>query len=112
MKNSLFINFLCVLESCDGMKRSNDLATQVGYQRRNKDIADWARSKRRRYIRRDDLLSYLAGKPLPPPPPTPAQNFHLYSSGCSQSGHHSVHCTNNSHHHIINNNSNRLHQLR
>ena len=40
---------------------------QCGYQRRTREIVDWARSKRRRYIRRDELLSYLAGKPPPPP---------------------------------------------
>lgn len=38
-----------------------------GYQRRTRDIADWARNKRRRYIRREDLLAFLAGKSPPPP---------------------------------------------
>lgn len=38
----------------------------TGYQRRTREIADWARSKRRRYIRREDLLAYLAGKSSPP----------------------------------------------
>lgn len=37
----------------------------TGYQRRTRDIADWARSKRRRYIRREDLLAYLAGNKSP-----------------------------------------------
>uniref|UniRef100_A0A336M3Z2 CSON009416 protein n=2 Tax=Culicoides sonorensis TaxID=179676 RepID=A0A336M3Z2_CULSO len=71
-------------ESCDGMKRSNDLANQVGYQRRSKEIAEWARSKKRPYIRRDDLLSYLAGKPLPPVSANHHHyhhnNHHLFSS--------------------------------
>lgn len=39
---------------------------QCGYQKRTREIVDWARSKRRRYIRREELLAYLAGKPPPP----------------------------------------------
>ena len=38
----------------------------LGHQKRSREIADWARSKKRRMIRREDLLAYLAGKPLPP----------------------------------------------
>jgi len=53
-------------ESCDGIRRTNDLAMNTGYHRRTREIADWARSKRRRYIRREDLLAYLAGKSSPP----------------------------------------------
>lgn len=118
-------------ESCDGMKRSNDLANQVGYQRRNKEIAEWARSKKRRYIRRDDLLSYLAGKPLPP---VSAHHHHQLNSNNNNSStqtsqNHQVALmwppaaplpqSNSLHHHHhhhnhtgINNNSTRLHQLR
>lgn len=48
------------------MRRTNDLAMNTGYQRRTREIADWARNKRRRYIRREDLLAYLAGKSSPP----------------------------------------------
>lgn len=55
-----------MIESCDGMKRTNEAAVQYGYQRRTRELADWARSKRRRYIRKDELLSYLAGKSPPP----------------------------------------------
>ncbi|KAH8387697.1 hypothetical protein KR093_008937 [Drosophila rubida] len=52
-------------ESCDGLKRTSDAAIQCGYQRRTRELADWARSKKRRMIRREDLLAFLAGKPLP-----------------------------------------------
>lgn len=52
-------------ESCDGVRRTNELALNTGYQRRTREIADWARNKRRRYIRREDLLAYLAGKSSP-----------------------------------------------
>lgn len=58
--------FFSYTESCDGMRRTNELAMNTGYQRRTREIADWARSKRRRYIRREDLLAYLAGKSSPP----------------------------------------------
>lgn len=53
-------------DACDGFRRTGDSAIQCGYQRRTRELADWARSKKRRYIRREDLLSYLAGKPPPP----------------------------------------------
>lgn len=52
-------------ESCDGLKRTSDAAIQCGYQRRTRELADWARSKKRRTIRREDLLAYLAGRTLP-----------------------------------------------
>ncbi|XP_055685505.1 HUWE1-associated protein modifying stress responses [Lutzomyia longipalpis] len=52
-------------DSAEGLRRIGDVAVQCGYQRRNKEIAAWVK-KRRRNIRREDLLSYLAGKPPPP----------------------------------------------
>lgn len=53
------------LESCDGIRRSSDIAKQCGYQKRNKEILNWAKRKRH-LIRREDLLAYLSGKPPPP----------------------------------------------
>ena len=53
-------------ESADAVRRVGDTGVQSGYQRRTKDILNWARKKRRN-IRREDLIAYLAGKPLPPP---------------------------------------------
>ncbi|NXB45866.1 CP072 protein, partial [Leucopsar rothschildi] len=52
-------------ESVDAHQRSFDLGIQIGYQRRNKDVLAWVK-KRRRTIRREDLISFLCGK-VPPP---------------------------------------------
>lgn len=58
--------FITITESCDSIRRVGDIAINTGYQRRAREIAEWARNKRRRYIRREDLLAYLAGKSSPP----------------------------------------------
>ncbi|XP_075232336.1 HUWE1-associated protein modifying stress responses [Lycorma delicatula] len=52
-------------ESTESIRRSGELGVQCGYQRRTKELLSWARKKRRN-IRREDLISYLAGKALPP----------------------------------------------
>lgn len=54
-------------DSSEAIRRTSELGVQCGYQRRNKEILSWAR-KKRRHIRREDLLAYLAGKPPPPRP--------------------------------------------
>ncbi|KAJ8916803.1 hypothetical protein NQ315_005810 [Exocentrus adspersus] len=59
-------------ESHEGLKRTNELAKQSGYQKRNNELFNWAKRKRR-LIRREDLLAYLAGKH---PPPPSRQNHH------------------------------------
>lgn len=79
------------LESCDGMRRTSETAMQCGYQRRTREIADWARSKRRRYIRREDLLSYLAGKPPPSMIHVTKLPPHLFSSTKPQPHHGQYH---------------------
>ncbi|KAG5309070.1 UPF0472 protein C16orf72 like protein [Trachymyrmex septentrionalis] len=52
-------------DSVDCMRRCSDLGVEMGKQKRCKEIMNWAR-KKRRMIRREDLLAYLAGKPPPP----------------------------------------------
>ncbi|XP_008138524.2 HUWE1-associated protein modifying stress responses [Eptesicus fuscus] len=52
-------------ESVDTQQRSFDTGIQIGYQRRNKDVLAWVK-KRRRTIRREDLISFLCGQ-VPPP---------------------------------------------
>ncbi|KAB1263256.1 UPF0472 protein C16orf72-like protein [Camelus dromedarius] len=56
---------MCSEESVDTHQRSFDIGIQIGYQRRNKDVLAWVK-KRRRTIRREDLISFLCGK-VPPP---------------------------------------------
>jgi len=62
------------IDSVDCMRRCSDLGIEMGRQKRSKEIMNWAR-KKRRMIRREDLLAYLAGKPSPPPRTHP----HRYS---------------------------------
>ncbi|KAM6972356.1 HUWE1-associated protein modifying stress responses [Aplochiton taeniatus] len=52
-------------ESAEAQQRSFDLGIQIGYQRRNKEVLAWLK-KRRRTIRREDLISFLCGKAPPP----------------------------------------------
>ncbi|KAM9304848.1 HUWE1-associated protein modifying stress responses 1 [Gastrophryne carolinensis] len=52
-------------ESVDAHQRTLDLGHQTGGQRRNKEVLAWVK-KRRRTIRREDLISFLCGK-IPPP---------------------------------------------
>lgn len=52
----------------------------TGYHRRTRDIADWVRSKRRRLIRREDLLAFLAGKSSPPSGIYRVSPQHLYTN--------------------------------
>lgn len=57
--------YLAPSESVEARQRSYDLGIHLGYQRRNKDVIAWVK-KRRRTIRREDLISFLCGK-VPPP---------------------------------------------
>ncbi|KAB5554270.1 hypothetical protein PHYPO_G00048400 [Pangasianodon hypophthalmus] len=52
-------------ESVDAHQRSYELGIQTGQQRRNKEVLAWVK-KRRRTIRREDLISFLCGKAPPP----------------------------------------------
>ncbi|CAG5928717.1 unnamed protein product [Menidia menidia] len=59
-------NYSFVLsESMEAHQRSYDLGIHLGYQRRNKEVIAWVK-KRRRTIRREDLISFLCGKTPPP----------------------------------------------
>ncbi|XP_025864865.2 HUWE1-associated protein modifying stress responses 2 [Vulpes vulpes] len=59
-------------ESGDAHQRSFDLGVQVGYQRRIRDVLEWAKQGRSTILR-EDLISFLCGKapPAPPPPRAP-----------------------------------------
>ncbi|XP_069124781.1 HUWE1-associated protein modifying stress responses-like [Argopecten irradians] len=51
-------------DSVDSLRRCVDVGVQRGRQHRTKDIVAWAK-KRRRHIRREDLLAFLCGKSPP-----------------------------------------------
>lgn len=51
-------------DGTDSINRLVDLGVAAGQQRRNKDLLSWAK-KRRRHIRREDLIAYLSGKSPP-----------------------------------------------
>lgn len=60
-----YVSFFPKPESADAHQRSHDLGIQIGCQRRNKEVLAWVK-KRRRTIRREDLISFLCGKAPPP----------------------------------------------
>nr|XP_014099909.1 uncharacterized protein LOC106624666 isoform X1 [Bactrocera oleae] len=104
-------------EACDGVKRTSDSAVQCGYQRRTRELADWARSKKRRMIRREDLLAYLAGKPLTNTnrrSPKPEHSHNHSNTGAvfntNASHHTSPHMYSSHHHHAQHQHQNHHHQ--
>ena len=62
------------------MKRGMELGKQIGHQRRTKDILSWLK-KKRRHIRREELIAYLCGKS---PPPRPRPTATLSRATCHQ----------------------------
>ncbi|KAL8573605.1 hypothetical protein ACOMHN_007158 [Nucella lapillus] len=52
-------------ECLNRLQHCVELGQQTGRYCRTKDLVAWAR-KKRRHIRREDLLAYLSGRPLPP----------------------------------------------
>ncbi|CAK6450184.1 unnamed protein product [Pipistrellus nathusii] len=55
-------------ESRDAQRGSFDLGVKVGYQRRVKEVLDWAK-RSQSTILREDLISFLCSKVPPDPPP-------------------------------------------
>lgn len=62
-------------EGTDGLKRNYEMGQQVGSLRKTKDLVAWAK-KRRRTIPREELISFLSGKPLRHRHPTTRANRH------------------------------------
>lgn len=62
-------------ESMDSIRRCTELGIQHGQQRRTRELVTFLR--RRRLIRREDLLAFLSGKP---PPPSGATGRHTHRS--------------------------------
>ena len=51
-------------DGVDAMRRGYELGGHVGHHRRTRDVLAWAK-KRRRHIRRDELVAFLCGRPAP-----------------------------------------------
>jgi hypothetical protein len=53
------------LDSLDSCKLNLDLGVNIGQQRKIKELINWLRKKKRRYVRKDELISFLIGKQAP-----------------------------------------------
>ena len=42
-----------------------DLGVNIGQQRKIKELINWLRKKKRRYVRKDELISFLIGRQAP-----------------------------------------------
>uniref|UniRef100_H2YXS4 Uncharacterized protein n=1 Tax=Ciona savignyi TaxID=51511 RepID=H2YXS4_CIOSA len=51
-------------DSIEGCKNLSEISVQRGYHKRNKELLSWAK-KKRRHIRREDLIGYLCGRSPP-----------------------------------------------
>ena len=60
-----YCSVLLFSDSLDVMKRCFELGTQYGTKRQTKEVLSWVK-KRKRHMRRDDLIGYMCGKPPPP----------------------------------------------
>lgn len=68
-------------DSLESYKAYGELSAQCGYSRRNKELIHWLR-KRRKNIKREDLVKFLCGKTSPPykaylPRPHDRDNKHM-----------------------------------
>ncbi|EFX87878.1 UPF0472 protein C16orf72 homolog [Daphnia pulex] len=52
-------------ESTEALRRSSELGIQAGYQRRAREMLAWAKKRRGRNIRREELIAFLTGKSVP-----------------------------------------------
>lgn len=51
-------------ECIDSQKKLSEIGSRCGYQRRNKELAAWVK-KRKKNLRREDLIAFLTGKGAP-----------------------------------------------
>ncbi|XP_076333938.1 HUWE1-associated protein modifying stress responses isoform X2 [Tachypleus tridentatus] len=75
-------------ECLESQKRFGDLGYQCGYQRRNRDLLAWAK-KRKRHIRREDLIAFLTGKTPPSQRSWVSPRQRLSIEGLRSPSHHS-----------------------
>ena len=61
----VFLNIFVFKDSLDVMKRAFELGTQYGTRRQKKEMLAWSK-KRKRQVRREDLIGYICGRNPPP----------------------------------------------
>ena len=64
MTDLAIANIFHFIDSIDTNKRNFDAGYQLGHKKRNREVIAWAK-KKKRSIRRDELLSYLSGRSPP-----------------------------------------------
>lgn len=77
--SSLFVISIDI-ESADVCRQCIDSGVRYGHRKRNKDVLAWAR-KRKRYIKREDLIAFLSDMPEPTMPqadPKMEDDTHLH----------------------------------
>ena len=63
--NLCFLFISIILDSLEACKVHMDLGIHLGQQRKLKDIINWIKKKKKRSIRKDELISFLIGKQYP-----------------------------------------------
>lgn len=71
--------------SIDFQNKLGDVLQQIGHHKRNKEIATWAK-KKKGFIRRDELLAFLADRSTPTTP-SYQHIFRNYRVLCNEEGH-------------------------
>lgn len=72
-------NVTALYKECgDAQKNLTETGFRCGYQRRNKELLAWLK-KRKKHLRREDLIGFLTGK-MPPHRTKPIRNSYPYYS--------------------------------
>jgi len=62
--NTNLKHLISISEAIDIQKKAYERGLQIGYNKKIRDILTWAK-KKRRSVRRDELIAFICGKPAP-----------------------------------------------
>lgn len=83
-------------ESLDACKVHLDLGVAIGQQRKVKEIINWLKKKKRRSIRKDELISLLIGRQFTLPVPNSSFNSNPFANQSLQNQQQAASCQQNS----------------